>query len=344
MNSRNALIEVRTGSESDIPKIKPLYEFFTSLGIPYTPRILSAHRTPQFMAQEAKKLSQQGFLVSIAAAGGSAHLPGMTASETIIPVVGLPIPTFHLGGRDSLYSIIQMPNGIPVGTVGIGQSEIAGIVATQIAYRNNPEIRKKIRAYRGLPEKVLLPITDEPMVGIIKPSGIEVDEIQYSTMITLMEKFGLKRKEYKICIDEDKGIVMLTKDLELSGTIAIIVLNVFQKGKDGLSFSGYISKHTEIPIIGLPIVSEVQRINLFLCDEIFKSMLCYDGPKGETKGYPVAGMGINRYTNAAIYAAQIAGIFFSEVQENVSVYRMKLEEAVKEKDARIQIDGIEGFF
>ncbi|MCL5020476.1 MAG: AIR carboxylase family protein, partial [Bacteroidetes bacterium] len=93
MKSQGALIEIRTGSDSDIPKISEAYEFFESVGIPYSPRILSAHRTPQVMAAEAMRLSDNGFFVSIAAAGGLAHLPGMTASETVLPVVGLPVTT-----------------------------------------------------------------------------------------------------------------------------------------------------------------------------------------------------------------------------------------------------------
>jgi len=127
-------IEIRTGSDSDIPRIKEAYEFLDALQIPYTPRILSAHRTPDVMAKKAQELESEGFRVSIGAAGGSAHLPGMTASETFVPVIALPVRTSTLDGVDSLYSMVQMPNGIPVGCVGIGDAKAAAELAVKIAY------------------------------------------------------------------------------------------------------------------------------------------------------------------------------------------------------------------
>ena len=101
-------IEIRTGSDSDMPKISRAYKFLESLDIPFSSRILSAHRTPAEMMYAAKQLEEQGYSVSIAAAGGSAHLPGMTASETLVPVVGLPVKTTSLAGIDSLLSLIHI--------------------------------------------------------------------------------------------------------------------------------------------------------------------------------------------------------------------------------------------
>lgn len=141
---QNPYIEIRTGSDSDITKIKEVYTVLDDLKIPYHARILSAHRTPLEMITVAQNLSQKGYRVSIAAAGGSAHLAGMTASETILPVIALPVKTSLGNGLDSLLSMIQMPNGVPNACVGINDGYNAGVLAARIAYFNNIEVRVKI--------------------------------------------------------------------------------------------------------------------------------------------------------------------------------------------------------
>ncbi|HLD79999.1 MAG TPA: 5-(carboxyamino)imidazole ribonucleotide mutase [Candidatus Nanoarchaeia archaeon] len=343
MNSQKPLIEIRTGSDSDIPKIRAAYDFLKSMNIPFSPRILSAHRTPKIMAQEAQKLSENGFLVSIAAAGGSAHLPGMTASETLIPLVGLPVKTTNLEGQDSLYSIIQMPDGVPVGSVAAGQSESAAIVAAQIAYHNNPEVRNRIRAYRGLEGEIASEIPTVPLVGIVKPSGIKVDEKKYREMMVLMEEFGLKVTEYQLSVIDFNGVKVISREMEDNGTMAVIALGALADEDTTNYFPGFIAESTDLPTIGLPITRSFAGSDFYIKGDIFQSMLSFSEPGEETRGYPVAGMGINRYTNAALYAAQIAGLFIPKVQEKVRVYRNTLAEAVKDKDARIQAEGIEAF-
>lgn len=343
MNSQKPLIEIRTGSDSDIPKIRNAYTFLKSIDVPFSPRILSAHRTPQIMAQEAQKLSENGFYVSIAAAGGAAHLPGMTASETLIPVVGLPVRTTNLQGQDSLYSIIQMPDGIPVGSVGVGQSESAAIVAAQIAYNNNPEVRNKIRAYRGLEGELSSQLPSIPLIGIIKPIGIGVDEEKYREMIVLMDELGLERKEYELSVVDFNGAKVISREMEYKGTMAIIAIGALADENTTNYFPRFIAENTDVPTIGLPIARGFAGSDSYIEGDIFHDMLCHSEPEEETKGYPVAGMGINRYTNAALYAAQISGLFISEVQERVKSYRNTLAETVKNKDAQIQKEGIEAF-
>ena len=343
MNNQKSLIEIRTGSNSDIPKVKSAYEFLESVDISYSPRILSAHRTPQIMTSEAQKLEGNGFLVSIAAAGGSAHLPGMTASETLLPVVGLPVQTSNLDGQDSLYSIIQMPDGIPVGTVGIGQSESAAILAAQIAYNNNPEVRNRIRVYRGLEGKLPNGLTNVPLIGIVKPVGIEVDEHKYGEMISLMEEFGLQKREYDLSVVDFDGTKVIAREMENEGAMALITIGALDDEDTTNYFPRFIAENTDLPTIGLPIARGFAGSNTYIENDIFHSMLCYCDSEEKTEGYPVAGMGINRYTNAGLYAGQIAGLFVPEIRDKVRKYRENLASTVEDKDARIQREGIKPF-
>jgi 5-(carboxyamino)imidazole ribonucleotide mutase len=116
--------------------------------VPYELRVISAHRTPDDMAQYAKDALDRGLKVIIAGAGGAAHLPGMTASHTILPVIGVPIQTKTLNGVDSLYSIVQMPGGIPVATVAIGNAKNAGLLAVQILATSMEQLNLKLLDYR----------------------------------------------------------------------------------------------------------------------------------------------------------------------------------------------------
>ena len=137
------------GSESDLPVMEEAAGALRDFGIEYEIRVLSAHRTPQYMADYARTAHERGIRVIIAGAGGAAHLPGMIASYTPLPVIGVPVPTQHLGGMDSLLSIVQMPNGVPVATVAIGKAKNAGILAAQIIGTSNAEVRAKVLAYKA---------------------------------------------------------------------------------------------------------------------------------------------------------------------------------------------------
>ncbi len=343
MKSQRVLIEVRTGSDSDIPKINKAYEFFESVGIPYTPRILSAHRTPQAMAAEARKLSESGFFVSIAAAGGSAHLPGMTASETVQPVIGLPVTTSNLGGLDSLYSIIQMPDGIPVGCVGIGQSESAAILASEIAYANDLEMRGKIRAYRGIEGSVSAPAQQTPRVGIVKAAGTETNERKFAEMNSSIEQFGLRTKAFEVPVADQDAINSLVKELEDEGSVAVIVIGGLAQEQPTNHFPAIVAEKTDIPTIGLPVAKGFAGSHPRIEGDIFRDMLCSTAPTGKVRGHPVAGMGINRYVNAGLFAAQIAGVFDPAIQKKVKTYREGLAESVREKDLRIRSEGVRPF-
>jgi len=119
------------------------------LGVPSELRVVSAHRTPDHLFRYAEEAASRGIQVIIAGAGGAAHLPGMLAAKTILPVIGVPIPTQHLGGMDSLLSIVQMPRGIPVATVAIGNATNAGLLAAAILALANPELSARLSDWRS---------------------------------------------------------------------------------------------------------------------------------------------------------------------------------------------------
>jgi 5-(carboxyamino)imidazole ribonucleotide mutase len=140
-------VAVIMGSINDLEVMREALEVLEALGIPYEARVVSAHRTPDFMAEFAKRAEEEGFEVVIAGAGGAAHLPGMTASHTSLPVIGVPMPTRHLGGLDSLLSIVQMPRGTPVATVAIGGAANAAYLAARVLGVKYPEVREKVKRH-----------------------------------------------------------------------------------------------------------------------------------------------------------------------------------------------------
>ena len=145
-----AQVAIIMGSQSDWPTLKHAADILDELGVSYEARIVSAHRTPDRLYTFAKEAAGRGVKVVIAGAGGAAHLPGMTASMTPLPVLGVPIETKALGGQDSLYSIVQMPKGIPVGTLAIGAAGAvnAGLLAAQILSLSDEALGKRVVDWR----------------------------------------------------------------------------------------------------------------------------------------------------------------------------------------------------
>lgn len=148
MSQNKPLVGIIMGSDSDLPTMQEAAKILDEFQIPYEIRIVSAHRTPDLMAEYGKTAIDRGLKVIIAGAGGAAHLPGMTASYTALPVIGVPVQTKALSGQDSLLSIVQMPGGVPVATVAIGNAKNAGILAAQILGSSNIEIQKKVMEYK----------------------------------------------------------------------------------------------------------------------------------------------------------------------------------------------------
>jgi 5-(carboxyamino)imidazole ribonucleotide mutase len=143
-------VGVIMGSKSDLEVLAPAVEILNELSIPHEVRIVSAHRTPDWMFDYAETAEARGLLVIIAAAGGAAHLPGMVAAKTLLPVLGVPVPATVLNGIDSLLSIVQMPKGVPVGTLAIGKpgAANAALLAASIAAHKHPALRDRLRAWR----------------------------------------------------------------------------------------------------------------------------------------------------------------------------------------------------
>jgi len=141
-------VAIIMGSISDKETMKKSAEVLDELGIFYEMKVFSAHRTPDLLFEYVAQVEEKGFKVIIAGAGGAAHLPGVIASRTLLPVIGVPIETKALGGLDSLLSIVQMPSGIPVATMGIGNAKNAGLMAAHILAIENSKIREKLKDYR----------------------------------------------------------------------------------------------------------------------------------------------------------------------------------------------------
>jgi 5-(carboxyamino)imidazole ribonucleotide mutase len=145
-----AKVGVVMGSQSDWDVMQHAAKVLKDFGVPFEQNVVSAHRTPDAMFEYAESARERGLACIIAGAGGSAHLPGMIASKTTIPVLGVPVPTRHLGGQDSLYSIVQMPKGIPVATFAIGEAGAANaaLFAVSLLATSDPDLARKLAAYR----------------------------------------------------------------------------------------------------------------------------------------------------------------------------------------------------
>ena len=153
----NPLVGIVGGSTSDFPILKKAVDLLEDLEVESELRVVSAHRTPDWLFEYAEKAEDRGLKVIIAGAGGAAHLPGMLAAKTILPIIGVPVPLEHLKGMDSLLSIVQMPKGVPVATVAIAGAENAAILAAEILAIHDEGLTARLRNWRNtLTETVLL--------------------------------------------------------------------------------------------------------------------------------------------------------------------------------------------
>jgi phosphoribosylaminoimidazole carboxylase PurE protein len=158
-DTRSPLVGIIAGSRSDFPIMEVTINVLDELEVPSEFRVLSAHRTPDRLLQYAETAPGRGIRVIIAGAGGAAHLPGVIAAKVVLPVIGIPIPTEHLRGMDSLLSIVQMPRGIPVATVAIGNAANAGLLAAEILALSDEALRGRLVAWR---ERLAQSVLDDP--------------------------------------------------------------------------------------------------------------------------------------------------------------------------------------
>ncbi len=151
MTTQSPPVAIIMGSQSDWPVMRVTAQVLDELGVAYDARVISAHRTPDRLYAFAKSAKDSGFKVIVAGAGGAAHLPGMTAALTTLPVLGVPISTTALAGEDALYSIVQMPAGVPVGTLAIGEPGAlnAGLLAAEILAISDPQLAARVDAWRA---------------------------------------------------------------------------------------------------------------------------------------------------------------------------------------------------
>ena len=153
------LVGIVGGSRSDFPVLEKACAVLDELGVANEMRVVSAHRTPDLLFRYAEEAAGRGLQVIVAGAGGAAHLPGMLAAKTSLPVIGVPVPTQHLGGLDSLLSIVQMPRGVPVATVAIGNAENAALLAASILALTDEALGERLAAWRARQTQAVL---DDP--------------------------------------------------------------------------------------------------------------------------------------------------------------------------------------
>ena len=149
MKTPRPVVGIIMGSDSDWPTMQPAADICRQFGVPYDVHVVSAHRTPSVMSRYARTAERRGLRVIIAGAGGAAHLPGMTAAFTVLPVIGVPVESAALKGMDSLLSIAQMPGGVPVATMAIGGGKNAGLMAVAILGAGDARLRRRLAAYRA---------------------------------------------------------------------------------------------------------------------------------------------------------------------------------------------------
>jgi len=161
MTTTQPLIAIIMGSDSDWPVMKAAATMLEEFGVPYDARVVSAHRTPDLMFEFAENAASSGYRAIIAGAGGAAHLPGMVAAKTALPVLGVPVPSKHLQGQDSLLSIVQMPKGIPVATFAIGEAGAAnaGLFAVALLATTDPKLAEKLADFRRKQTEKVLAMT-----------------------------------------------------------------------------------------------------------------------------------------------------------------------------------------
>lgn len=330
-------IEVRTGSDSDIPKIEECYGVLDHLGLSFSARILSAHRTPDRMVKQANSLAADGFLVSIAAAGGSAHLPGMTAAETIRPVIGIPVRSSVFKGLDSLLSIIQMPEGVPTGCVGIGDAANAGLCAAKMVSLRHRQTAPALRTFMGLSRtEATVPATGSG-VAVVDAAGPNHAGI-VASMVNMFTSFGL---DVQVHTADRSGKAFNAEILEKGGvanvTVVLVLCDVMNTG----TVPAAIGATTHLPVVGLPLLQHADRHDPEVVLERLQEYLVHRPADSAANG--MVSMGINRVKNAVLYALQIEAIVNRSFEKVLTDYRKKQYDEVEAKDHRLIDKGIDSY-
>ncbi|MGF7186077.1 5-(carboxyamino)imidazole ribonucleotide mutase [Desulfitispora alkaliphila] len=176
MTQDNPIVGIIMGSDSDLPVMSKAAKVLDEFKVPYELTIVSAHRTPERLFEYSKTATERGIEVIIAGAGGAAHLPGMVAAITELPVIGVPVQSKAMSGIDSLYSIVQMPPGVPVATVAINGAQNAGLLALQILGCGNKELREKVANYK------------ESLKDMVEDKADKLERIKYKGYLEQMKQ------------------------------------------------------------------------------------------------------------------------------------------------------------
>lgn len=320
LSKKNRKIEIRTGSDSDISHISKLIELLKEANISYSQRILSAHRTPDIMMKEAKKLEKKGFVLSIAAAGGSAHLPGMTASETILPVIAIPVLTKNFNGMDSLLSSLQMPEGVPLGVVPIDDSvSTFYFVEKIIKYIVKDEVRKK--EDEKINDKILLLVEDR----------VEKQNDSMKKIIEIKEELERKIKiKYELELyNRENFLKEINKfnnehDIKYNDYSNIIL---FEYVSEDL-ISKKISKKIKPPLLCSLIIDKNEMINFDLIFKIFTK---------DNEYYSMVFTGINRIQNAFLYSLKILAIKNKNIYNYLKNFVKEMKKSVIKKDKSLKL-------
>jgi 5-(carboxyamino)imidazole ribonucleotide mutase len=303
------------GSSSDWKTMSPAAQVLDELGIPYEKRVVSAHRTPDNLFQYAGGAEGRGLSLIIAGAGGAAHLPGMTAAKTVVPVVGVPVIATPLDGFDALLSIMQMPAGVGVATVGVGEKgakHAAFFAAAALALKDS-RLRARLRAVRGLSPAGTATPEAPGKVTILAEGDSDFQVLQNAE--EYLAKLGVPHE--RVIVNRAAapgGLARQVADLEAGGTAVFIA----GSGR-GIDFACEVARATALPVLGIPIlVGPVGRL-----DEFLRPFL--DLPPG------VAMFAVGRpgAVNAALFAATIVSGRASEVWEKLRRMREEQEQRVR---------------
>jgi 5-(carboxyamino)imidazole ribonucleotide mutase len=297
--STKPVIQIRTGSDSDLPKVLPATKVFKAKKIPFETRILSAHRTPKQMFVESQKLLKRGVKICLAAAGGSAHLPGMTASDTIVPVVGIPITASVFAGLDSLLSIVQMPEGIPVGCVDIDDNQSAAEFCAWVAKDETKKVLSSFQIWFSHSKH----------------------KLYFKEALHLSAELGLQVAQGTYPQIEDLNIPLvvvcdLSKASEISKTLKFL-------------------KTSKRQAILSPILQTSNQRTGLQGLRALKQLLALRKIKGAS--YASVCTGISRPKNALLFAAQILGVRNKTIQSNLLNFRKSLAKSVQTKDKKISL-------
>ncbi len=308
-------VAIIMGSDSDWQTMRPAAQVLDEFGVTYEKRVVSAHRTPDYLFEYAAEAEKRGLSLIIAGAGGAAHLPGMTAAKTILPVIGVPVIATPLGGLDALLSIMQMPAGIGVATVSVGAkgAKDAALFAVAALATRDPLLRAKVRTSRVVaPEADGTPQTRGKVI-ILARNDSDVEVLRHAE--DHLTKLEIPHEQIVVeCSAAPGDLGLQLADLEARGTAVFIA-----GSHGGIDFVCEVAKTTTLPVLAVPIVSEPVKF----VDDFLRPFM--DMPPG----LATFAIGKPGAINAALFAATIISEHQSPVWQQLHQMRADQEKRVR---------------